>query len=56
MVLGCMKTFQSQNPTSIGWVDYLDTWAKSKIFQNFNLDFFDSPSNQKTELSVQGVL
>ena len=32
---------QSKSPTPIGWVDYLDIWAKSKISKTRDLDFLD---------------
>jgi hypothetical protein len=39
------KNLQSKSPTPIGWVDYLDIWAKSNNFKNCNLDILDFSSN-----------
>jgi hypothetical protein len=36
------KKSQSKSPTPIGWVDYLDIWAKAKNSKNYDLDFLDS--------------
>jgi len=41
------KNWQSKSPTPIGWVDYLDIWAKSKISKNCNLDFLDFSSTTR---------
>ena len=40
--LDMTKKSQSKSPTPIGWVDYLDIWAKTKISKNHDLDFLDS--------------
>ena len=37
------KKCQSKSPTLIGWVDYLDIWAKSKVSKNCSLDILDTP-------------
>ncbi len=39
-----MKKSQSKSPTPIGWVDYLDSWAESKIANLVRLDFLDFDS------------
>ena len=35
------KNLQSKSPTPIGWVDYLDIWAKTKKSKYNDLDFLD---------------
>jgi len=39
------QNLESKSPTPIGWVDYLDIWAKSKTSKKCHLDLLDFSSN-----------
>ena len=49
------KKTQSKSPTPIGWVDYLDIWAKAKNSKNYDLDFLDPlQTTRESRLRTRG--
>ena len=42
------------SPTPIGWVDYLDIWAKTKNSKYFDLDILDSLQTTRESRSRTG--
>ena len=51
------KNWESKSPTPIGWVDYLDIWAKTKKSKFNDLDFLDSlQTTRKSRPRTRGAV